>query len=171
MTDCQAIMLRDDYIWTLEDALRGETKERMRAGQIFLEALPKLKKRDVSKEDIDNIVYKGTGISREKAITILMEIGAIVRKPRTSSEFWLSIPNVGALLIDIRKARDEISNIIKKRMYHEIPLKELETKRLKRSRMGIKFHIRDMHGQNLLDFKETSVGTLVSVMKDEDDEV
>jgi hypothetical protein len=55
-------------------------------------------------------------------------------------------------------SRKDIVAIIKRRNHKEIPLRELEKRPLKNSVMGLRFHLRDMMGGQLLLSTVTTIG-------------
>lgn len=57
----------------------------------------------------------------ERIISILMDLGLIIRK--SSSSYWLKIPEIGGFIMDLRNGRKEVAQIIKRTMYKEILLK------------------------------------------------
>eukprot|EP00472_Partenskyella_glossopodia_P010656 CAMPEP_0197529522 /NCGR_PEP_ID=MMETSP1318-20131121/28641_1 /TAXON_ID=552666 /ORGANISM="Partenskyella glossopodia, Strain RCC365" /LENGTH=334 /DNA_ID=CAMNT_0043085013 /DNA_START=202 /DNA_END=1203 /DNA_ORIENTATION=+ len=172
---CQAVMLHSDYLDTVHGILIGEGKAAGQVGRAFLECTSDLKSVDVDRRQLVRLIQsKAKGVrsaledthtgsissmSDDRILTHLVNLGLVLRK--SVEEFYFAIPDVGALLIDIRNARKEIRRIVNRCMYKEILLKELEKKKLKKSRMGIQFHIRDMHGINLLEFIDTNLGILV----------
>ena len=129
----------------------GESKAAAQVGRAFLECTGELKSVDVGRRQLVRMIQskaKGVGgektttatatatatrtgtdvssmlissMSHDRILTHLVNLGLVVRK--SVEEFYLSIPGVGALLIDIRNARKEIRRIVNRCMYKEILLK------------------------------------------------
>lgn len=55
--------------------------------------------------------------------------------------------------------------MLRRRRYSEIPLRELEQKKLQASGLGVQFHIRDMVGRGLIKVLDTPAGKLVRLVK------
>jgi len=148
-------------------SIEAEKNDRAgKIGRVFLRCLPKLTSLYIAKSKLFEILQgtEDASISKEDAesvTSLLMRLGVLIR--RRASEYFFSIPRASGLLVALHNARKEIKRIIQKRMYKEILLKELERKRLKKSKIDIEYHIRDMHGLSLLEFVQTSVGVLVRI--------
>eukprot|EP00466_Bigelowiella_natans_P012124 jgi/Bigna1/34904/e_gw1.7.115.1 len=160
--DCQAIMLTEDFV----DAVTKKNARAGKIGMVFLQCLPKLTSSYIAKSKLFEILQatEDASITKEDAesvTSLLMRLGVLIR--RRAGEYLFSIPRASGLIVALHDARKEIKRIIQKRMYKEILLKELEKKRLKKSKMDIEYHIRDMHGLSLLEFVQTSVGVLVRI--------
>lgn len=66
---------------------------------------------------------------------------------------------------DIPRARNEIKLMIKRKNYNEIPLRELSARTLKSTMFGMRFHLRDMMGGNILKTVNTSIGKIIRLPK------
>jgi len=165
--DCQAIMLTEDFVDAVTTSIYAEKNARAgKIGMVFLQCLPKLTSSYIAKSKLFEILQatEDASITKEDAesvTSLLMRLGVLIR--RRAGEYLFSIPRASGLIVALHDARKEIKRIIQKRMYKEILLKELEKKRLKKSKMDIEYHIRDMHGLSLLEFVQTSVGVLVRI--------
>ncbi|GAB5357629.1 hypothetical protein AAMO2058_000390300 [Amorphochlora amoebiformis] len=155
--DCTAVMLTKDYIHTIRGVISRNPKH-AEITKRFLKALPVMKGMSISAMKLCKVIKS---LDHDKALSGLMQVGVIIRKD--AQTFHFSIPDVGPLIIDIRNGRKEIKRLINRRRYKEILLKELENVKLRKTRMPPSYHIRDMHGLSMLEFTNTSVGTLVRV--------
>ena len=64
-----------------------------------------------------------------------------------------------------RHGMQELLGMLRRRRYPEMPLQELEKKKLQCSQFGSQFHIRDMVGRGLLAVLDTPAGRMVQVVK------
>lgn len=96
-------------------------------------------------------------------LQLLLSTGLIMR--HSSGSFLFGIPGAGAVIKAVTAARKELIGMLRRRRYSEIPLRELEQKKLQASGLGVQFHIRDMVGRGLIKVLDTPAGKLVRLVK------
>ena len=86
------------------------------------------------------------GIDPEASISILMQLGALSRQPgdHHDTRYMFSVPSLGPLLKFIIKGREEVLGILSSRQYKEMSVDELLKVKLKRSKLSISWHLRDL---------------------------
>lgn len=102
-------------------------------------------------------------LTTEQCVSILLHYGLILLKRDNS--FWIIPPGLGRLVKDVREARREMVQFIRRKTYHEISLKELRkngTRKLKHSMCNIDFHLREMLGsEEQIRAIHTTGGTII----------
>lgn len=61
--------------------------------------------------------------------------------------------------------RQELLALLRRRRYPEIPLRELEKRKLQSSQMGMQFHLRDLTGRDLVKVLNTTAGKMVQLVR------
>lgn len=165
MIGCSAVMLAVDFIALVQrEIAEDKNKARVATVRRFLTALPRLSRTKVERAQLLKLTGSAC-VSADDTIMHLMDCGLVVRDVSLDRTFRFTIPRVGGLLEDIREGRKEILAIIRRTRHKEIMLKKLENKKLKKSRMGVSFHISDMRGLGMLEIVDTSMGELVRAAK------
>ncbi|GJQ14375.1 hypothetical protein GpartN1_g6166.t1 [Galdieria partita] len=88
-----------------------------------------------------------------------IRLGVCIR--RDNKSYWLSLPNVGRFLKHCRQGRKEILLMLKRTRFHEIALRTLEKRKLKRSSFPVKFHLRELIGSGQVEQLQSPAGTLI----------
>ncbi|GJD07819.1 Serine/threonine-protein kinase 19 [Galdieria sulphuraria] len=88
-----------------------------------------------------------------------VRVGVCVR--RDNKSYWLSLPNVGRFLKHCLQGRKEILLMLKRTRFHEIAVKTLEKRKLKRSSFPPKFHLRELIGGGQVEQIESPAGTMI----------
>ncbi|MCO5562047.1 hypothetical protein L7F22_015673 [Adiantum nelumboides] len=89
-----------------------------------------------------------------------------VRQLADDRSYWLAIPNIGFLLKSLTQGRKELLSLLNRRQYKEILMSLLEKKKLRMSKLGMRFHIRDLVGSGQLCLSHTPAGLLVRIPRD-----
>ncbi|KAG8226234.1 hypothetical protein J437_LFUL006336 [Ladona fulva] len=119
--------------------------------------IPKLQDVSVDKE----VLQQDYKLSEED-IRTLMNVGLLV--VRSVGSYWLSFPNAGEFMKHFIKGRASLTRLIRKCKFSEILQPELEKRQLdKTAKFGIKYHISDLIGGDIVECLETTSGTLLRI--------
>jgi hypothetical protein len=100
--------------------------------------------------------------SGEASVSYLLKAGLLLS--RSADSYYFRPPLIGRLLECIRNGRKEIVALIRKRVYKEMPLRELLTVKLKMSSARVEFHLREMMGsEEMITVTETTMGPLIKL--------
>lgn len=94
-------------------------------------------------------------------LSLLLHEGFLVRHSHGSEGYLFSMPGGGPAVRSIREGRAEIVQALQRRQYTEIPERDLEKRKLQRSLLGVRFHVRDMLGSGALLRLQTTVGPVL----------
>lgn len=95
----------------------------------------------------------------EKEVSQLMASGLLTVQDVGS--YWLSIPGLGSFMRQFVRGRDSMLRTLRTAKYNEIMQSELEVKKLAACKLGMKFHILDLIGAELVTCVETTSGPLL----------
>ena len=95
----------------------------------------------------------------EKEVSQLMSSGLLTVQDVGS--YWLSVPGLGSFMRHFLKGRDCVLRTLRTAKYNEIMQSELEFKKLSACKLGIKFHILDLIGAELVTSVVTTSGPLL----------
>lgn len=101
----------------------------------------------------------------EARVTVLLNCGLIARHPAHINTFLFGVPDVGPLVLAIRKGREELLGLVSRRKYSEIFEKEVTGRKLQRSHLDMTFHIRDLIGLGDIHRVATTSGPLLRARK------
>mmetsp|Transcript_31252 Transcript_31252/g.100254 ORF Transcript_31252/g.100254 Transcript_31252/m.100254 type:complete len:139 (+) Transcript_31252:675-1091(+) len=90
---------------------------------------------------------------------ILTDCGVLVQRDNLS--FIFALPGMGPFFNEIMQGRREILNVISKRRFSEMLVREIEKIRLRFSTLGMRFHLRDVIGHGNIEICETTTGPLL----------
>jgi hypothetical protein len=95
---------------------------------------------------------------------ILLRSGFLLKQlDDETSSYLFAIPNGGTVYEQCKQAEKEIRKFVNSRPFGEILEKELLKRSLKKSKLGITFHVKDLLGTNVLNRKQTPSGNLVKI--------
>jgi serine/threonine-protein kinase 19 len=95
----------------------------------------------------------------EKEVSQLMSSGLLTVQDVGS--YWLSVPGLGSFMKHFVKGRDCMLRTLRTARYNEIMQNELQLKKLPACKLGIKFHILDLIGAELVTSVATTSGPLL----------
>eukprot|EP00884_Botryococcus_braunii_P006774 jgi/Botrbrau1/16098/Bobra.7_2s0064.1 len=101
----------------------------------------------------------------DKHITLLLNSGFLARDASDRDGFVLGPGNVGPLVTSILKGRKELLGFLARRQYSQVLVKELEKKKMTRSPLGLRFHLRDLLGSGSVLRLQSTSGALVKLAK------
>jgi len=102
-------------------------------------------------------------------VTVLVQAGFLTRKA-SSGAFaagechWFSIPSIGLLSKSLIEGKAEIARLLSQRKFNQILESLLEKHKMRSSLLGIKFHLRDMVGCQLIKSTPTTCGSLLTLL-------
>ncbi len=80
---------------------------------------------------------------------------------KDANSYYFNIPNSGNFWTSCLKGRKEVLSLIQRHKFKELPLTELEGKKVHSSNLGIAFHIKDLIGLELIETLPSRNGTLI----------
>ena len=80
--------------------------------------------------------------------------------------YWLPVPGLGLFLTQVLKGRKEVVQALKRTRFKEMLRGALEKKKLRYSKLGMRFHVRDAIGAGLLVRHQTTSGQLLRLRPD-----
>eukprot|EP01127_Copromyxa_protea_P019459 TRINITY_DN6322_c0_g1_i1.p1 TRINITY_DN6322_c0_g1~~TRINITY_DN6322_c0_g1_i1.p1 ORF type:complete len:263 (-),score=38.35 TRINITY_DN6322_c0_g1_i1:82-870(-) len=89
----------------------------------------------------------------------LVSMGFLVQ---VNDVYLFTVPGSAKVYAPARAVRTELMTMMNRQPFKEILLSRLEKKRLKKSRLGMLFHVHDMVGANILVRRQTTSGDLVA---------
>jgi hypothetical protein len=92
-------------------------------------------------------------------IPLLMHLGLITIKD--NYDFYFNVPSAGQFITDVKKGREEVQSMLRRKKYKEIMLHTLQERTLKKSSLTIVWHMRELLGLGLAEIIETSNGKMV----------
>ena len=95
-------------------------------------------------------------------VRVLQSLGFVMDYVRRgggrSNSMHLWSPRLGFFVTSLIEGRKEMLKMFQRKKYREIKESRLFECKLRKSRLGIKYHLRDLIGLGLLDEKSTPVG-------------
>ena len=141
-------------IITMNLKARGH-EDNLGVSKFVSKVLPTIK--DVS---IEKVKILGTFSLSDEVITILMNLGIL--NLRDEKSLWISIPYSSLFMKSLIGGRKAVLSIINKTKYKEIAKNDLEQKDIKlHSKLGIKYHIYDIIGGDMVSEVLTTNGALL----------
>jgi serine/threonine-protein kinase 19 len=109
----------------------------------------------------------------QKAVTHLVACGLLtpkrsqadVNQAYSQAAYWFSIPQMGIFIKSVVNGRKELVNFIKRSKYKEILQSKLEQKKLRSSKLGMNFHIRDIVAIGAVNAQQTTTDVLLRLAK------
>jgi len=96
---------------------------------------------------------------RDDALPVLAHAGFVVQ---SSGRVSFAIPNAGRFVIMVRNGRDEVLTTLRRRKpVQEMLLRDLHEVRMRRSILGVDFHLLDLLGLSLVELCDTPIGPIV----------
>jgi hypothetical protein len=92
-------------------------------------------------------------------LTTLVRRGLLLH--RDSLSYWLSIPNAGLFMKDLRKGREELVRMLKRAKFKEVLQHDLVKRKLRGSKLGVKYHVADLVGMGVAKLIQTTSGPLI----------
>jgi serine/threonine kinase 19 len=125
--------------------------------EIFRNFHDYLKSRDVETM-LDTTSMLQSMQAKDEELTLLMNEGFLAIRDEIS--FWLGVPNVGILLSQLMKAKDELIKYLRRRPFFEILERDIISKKFKHIFMDIRYVLLYMEGIGLLEARSSPSGTL-----------
>ncbi|XP_032236130.1 serine/threonine-protein kinase 19 [Nematostella vectensis] len=148
-----AVMLTSDYISHLRSKMTNNTTNS--AEKFIANVLPSCVDVSFSRKTLSE-----NHSLTEEEITQLINLGALA--VRDVGSWWLSIPGAGHFMKSFSKGRKAVIRTIKNTKYKEMLQKELESRNLStHSKLGVKYHIYDIIGAELVQRIDTTSGPLL----------
>lgn len=149
-----------------------------RAGAIALAAVRRVRDMAVSEEELataaaDAAAAAAAGaaapaapraVMEDNVSRLLLSTGLIVHLPEAACRgvFLFSLPGLGPFLGALEAGRREITALLRRRMNHDILLRELELRPLRAAAgLGVSFYVRDLVGGGAAARVETPAGTML----------
>lgn len=155
----RGIMVSNDYVWLIRDlASREKCEDSRRVLSEFatcVETVSVWRRTALSIHDLD-VMSIGDIQEPER---ILIQIGLLIRN--CHDELRFSVPNIGRLLSRRLAGDKQLLRLIRRKMYEEILLDDLEKTSVRASGFGTRFHLRDVVGLDLVEIIDTTEGALV----------
>jgi serine/threonine-protein kinase 19 len=124
----------------------------------------------ITQEKLLDLIYnpyisRFESMSSEQSVSCLLHLGLLLFKTATS--FFFSPPGIARLIGAVKNGRKEVVTLIRRRQYHEMPLRELlQVRTLKTSPCRIEFHLREMIGaSDAIECVDTTIGPVIKVLK------
>lgn len=96
------------------------------------------------------------------AIDVLNHARLLTRKDANS--YWFTLPGCGPLMAELSNGRTEMLEVIRRKKFGEMLVKEAEGRKLKASTLGCRFHLRDLIGRGALQLVHTTSGGMVKLV-------
>ncbi|CAD7700987.1 unnamed protein product [Ostreobium quekettii] len=178
-TDEYAVVVMEDYHEEINDAKRRHcsTAENEHAGRVFdcfkEQILSSVVDVKVSHADLLNLLQCWSDSTpdqpvEEEQISALLGAGLLTRMTTARLQgYHFAVPSAGHVVASITKGRRELIGLFKKRRNSEIAEKELFSGKykLKQSKLGVRFHTRDLVGKGILHQIRSTVGTVYRLAK------
>ena len=74
----------------------------------------------------------------------------VVRDIGKAASWWFAIPSVGPFVKQLAKGRNSLLQMIKRAKHQELLQSELEARKLSTSKLGMKYHLHDILGSELV---------------------
>lgn len=95
----------------------------------------------------------------EAAVLALVKQGCLAMRDATS--YWLSFPKTGLLLKHLRAGREHLARMIRNSKFKEVLQRDLLKRKLKVTKLPIRYHISDALGRGSLEAVMTTSGPLL----------
>ena len=92
--------------------------------------------------------------------------GGVAAAAGALETYWLAVPGLGLFLTQVLKGRKEVVQALKRTRFKEILRGALEKKKLRYSKLDMRFHVRDAIGAGLLVRHQTTSGQLLRLGPD-----
>lgn len=149
-----AVVLTDDYVSHIKSRVT-DTSILLTLDKFANDVLPNHPDVSISKS-----VVTGKYKLSEEEITQLVNTGILTT--RDIGSWWLSIPGAGVFMKNFSNGRKALIRMFKQRKYREILEKDLLTRKFDcHSKLGIKYHVYDIIGAEIVKSVETTSGRLL----------
>ena len=92
--------------------------------------------------------------------------GGVAAAAGALETYWLAVPGLGLFLTQVLKGRKEVVQALKRTRFKEMLRGALEKKKLRYSKLDMRFHVRDAIGAGLLVRHQTTSGQLLRLGPD-----
>mmetsp|Transcript_12973 Transcript_12973/g.39926 ORF Transcript_12973/g.39926 Transcript_12973/m.39926 type:complete len:190 (-) Transcript_12973:1494-2063(-) len=158
-----ALVQSEDYCACVERLLAKDDMDATDklALQRFLDAVvPHFYDAHINRAELYNALHPTSVKKAMDMVRILMREGLLLRRVDDDLNILFSVPRAGKIWKYVRDGAREIANILSRCEYHEKPLMDLETSRLRRSCFNATYHIQQMVGSSKLMIIPTTSGTI-----------
>jgi len=90
----------------------------------------------------------------------LVQAGFLLLEP-SGNEYRISFPRSGSLVAWLKGGKEEIVRHVKRKQFKEAMKVDLEAIKLKKSHLGMRFHLRDLQGKGLITVSRRPGGEVV----------
>ena len=101
----------------------------------------------------------------EAHISLLLSEGFLTRHLAATDGYLFALPGAGAAVRSVADGRAELLGLLRRRRPPEQLEKKLLKRRLARSLLGVRWHLRDLLGCGALLRQATAVGDLIRVVR------
>lgn len=148
------VVITDDYVSHIKSRVT-DTSILPTIDKFANDVLPNHADVSISKIDIT-----GKFKLSEEQITQLVNIGVLTT--RDVGSWWLSIPGAGIFMKNFSNGRKALIQMFKKRKYQEILEKDLLSRKFDtHSKLGIRYHVYDIIGADIVKSSDTTSGRLL----------
>lgn len=153
-----AVLFTEDYVQHIKSYL-GDTPLYRRFVGVVLHACKDV---SITKKQLAEELRVG-----EEDTTTLVNRGVLlVRDVGKACSWWFAIPAVSTFTRSYTKGRAMVQQMIKRSKYKEILQRDLESRRLTVSQLGMEYHIHDIIGAELVECMRTTSGPLLRLNED-----
>ena len=145
-----AVMFIEDYEKYLIEMIHDQH-------EIFRKFHDYLKSRDVGAMIDTKSMLQDMQVKDEE-LTLLVNEGFLTIRDEMS--FWLGVPNVGILMSQLMKAKDELVRYLKRRPFLEILERDIISKKFKHIIIDLRYVLLYMEGIGLLEARSSPSGVL-----------
>lgn len=147
--DEMAIMLRQDY----DTHVRGVVPDKALA-TAFLKVIEDEQAVSITKAELVT-----SGDFSPSALSQLIQSCCVTM--RDARSLWISIPNAGSFMRSLRKGRDALKRIVKNSKFREALERDVLKRKLKGTKLGMRYHMSDAIGAGALVSTKTTMGPLL----------
>ncbi|XP_022102398.1 serine/threonine-protein kinase 19-like [Acanthaster planci] len=149
-SDTFAIVFTDDY----REHVRRTVPDSSAKDRFLDTVLEKTSDVSLDRKTMSDLGFK------DEEITQLLHGGVL--NVRDVGSWWIAIPGAGIFMKCFNKGRDALLRSIRKCKYQKILQQELEERKLASvKKLGIRYHIHDIIGAELVTRQETTSGTML----------
>lgn len=169
--DDYAIMLIEDYLQQVATAHKemGNKSSRKKTTEnleiVFYwfrkHVLPVYLSAGITHTELVYLLASGGGKVEDNHISLLIQGGLLVRQLTDGTAYWFSMPNVGSILKSLVQGRKEVLGLLSRKKFGEALQSQFTNRKLRFSKLGIRFHMRDLQGLGLVDVIPTTAGPLL----------
>ncbi|XP_065057934.1 inactive serine/threonine-protein kinase 19-like [Rhopilema esculentum] len=154
-TDEFAIIYTQDYVDHVKACAGARGHGENPLVQKFLTSvLPEIKDVSIQKEKTKEVILN------DQMVTVLVNLGVL--NVRDVKSWWISIPGSALFMKSLFAGRKAVLSLIRKRKFKEIFEMELEQRNINyHSKLGMKYHIHDLIGADLLTRVPTTGGVIL----------